>query len=112
MTNRANKREGVCWGLEPPKGSSKSHPHKTRSEKKEVKRKKGEEMSGEGSKESDLGAKRRKKRKIKRQNESKRATLPRFDNLWSRSPSHGGQGGSCGLEQGRRRVKWGFGGGG
>ena len=48
-------------------------------------------MSGGGdSGESDLGAKRRMKRKIKGQNGRKRATQPRFDHLRSRSPSHGG----------------------
>ena len=105
----ADKRERVRWSLEPPKASSKSHPYKTRSDEREVKRKVEEERSGGGSsKESDLGAKRRKKRKIKWQKERKRATLPRSDHLWSRSPSHGGEGRPCSLEQGGKRVRWGL----
>ena len=69
----------------------------------------GEERSGGGgSEESDLGAKRRKKRKIKRQNKRKMATLPRSDHLWSRSPSHEGEGKPRGPEQGGKRVRWGL----
>ena len=42
----------------------------------------GEDRGGGGDSErSDLGAKRRKKRKIKRENERKRATLPRSDHF-------------------------------
>ena len=67
-----------------------------------------ERSGGGGSEESDLGAKRRKKKKIKRQNERKKATLPRSDHLWSRSPSHGGEGRPHGPEQGGKKVKWGL----
>ena len=47
---------------------------------------------GGGSELSDLGAKIRKKRKTKGKNERERATLPRLDHLWLRSPSPGGEG--------------------
>ncbi len=64
-----------------------------------------EERSGGGdSEESDLGAKSKKKRKINRQNERKRVTLPRSDHLWSRSPTHGCEGRPRGPEQGGKRV--------
>jgi hypothetical protein len=64
-----------------------------------------ERSGGGGSEESDLGAKIRKKRKINRQNERKRATLLRFDHLWSRSPSHGCEERPRGPEQGGKRVR-------
>jgi hypothetical protein len=71
-----------------------------------VKWKKREEMSGGGdSGESDLGAKRRMKRKIKGQNGRKRATRPRFDHLRSRSPSHRCGGGPRNPEQEKRMVR-------
>jgi hypothetical protein len=80
--SRVDKRERVRWKLEPPKASGKSHPYKPRSDEGEVKRKVGEERGGGGGLEtSDLGAKTIKKRKIKRENERKRATLPRSDNF-------------------------------
>jgi hypothetical protein len=107
--SHVDKRERVCWSLKPPKASSKSHPFKTKLDEREVKRKVGEERSdGGGSEEYDLGAKRRKKIKIKRQNERKRASLPRSDHLWSQSPSHGGEGRPRGSEQGGKRIRWGL----
>ncbi len=58
----------------------------------------GEERGGGGGSEtSDLGAKTRKKRKIKRENES---------HFWSRSPSHRGEGRPRSFEQGRKRARW------
>jgi hypothetical protein len=72
-----------------------------------MKRKVGEERGGGGgSATSDLGAKTRKKRKIKREKERKRAMLLRLDHFWSRSPSHGGEERPRSPEQERKRVRW------
>ena len=58
-----------------------------------MKRKVFEEREGGGGSEpADLGAKIKKKRKKKGKNEEDRATPPRSDHLWSRSPSPGGEG--------------------
>jgi hypothetical protein len=62
-----------------------------------VKRKVGNGRGGGGDSDpSDLVVKNRKKGKIKWDKERKmkrrRATQPRSDHLWSRSPSHGGEG--------------------
>ncbi len=84
----AENIEGICWRLEPPKDSNKSPLYKTGSDEREMKRKVVEERGGGGDSEpSDLGAKIGRKRIKKGKNERERATRPRSDHLWSRSPS-------------------------
>ena len=65
-----------------------------------------ERGGGNGSETSDLGANTRKKRKIKRENKRKRATLSRSGHFWSRSPSHRGEGRLRSPEQGRKKIRW------
>ena len=54
---------------------------------------------GSGSEPSGLGAKIKTKLKKKRKDEREKATQPRSDHLWSRSPSPGGEGRLRSLKQ-------------
>jgi hypothetical protein len=71
------------------------------------------EGGGGGSKPSGLGAKIRDKLQKKRKDGREKATRPRSDHLWSRSPSPGDEGRPRGLKQswkwvGFRRGSLGF----
>ena len=71
----ADKREKGQWRLKSPKASSRSPSYKTKSNGWEVKRKVGNGRGDGGDSDpSDLGAKRRKKGKIKGERKRKRAT--------------------------------------
>ena len=109
--NRADKKERCRWRFKSPNVSSKSPPYKAKSEGGEVKRKVGEGGGGGGGGDldpSNLVDKKRRKWKINWKNEKKRkrkqATQPRSDHLWSRSPSHGGEGRSHSPEHGGERF--------
>ena len=70
-------------------------------ERKVVKKRDG---GGGGSEPSGLGAKIRNKLKRKGKDEREKATWPRSDHLWSRSPSHGGEGRPRSLKQSGKWV--------
>ena len=92
-----DKREGCRWRFESPNASNRSPLYKAKSEGLEMKRKVGSGRGGGGDSDpSDMVFKNGKKGKINWERERKKkrrwATQPKSDHLWSRSPSHGGEG--------------------